>query len=100
MTGDPVLACMDGIVLKVIQGTTGYGRHVVLAHDDGWYTTYGHLSETLCKEGDRVSKGQKIGLAGSTGNSTGPHLHLIAQWMGHGSTGYILPDVVDPLKFL
>ena len=101
VTGDQVLSCRDGVVSVVLdKGTTGYGKRVVVEHADGWVTWYGHLSEFKCKVGDIVSRGQCIGLAGSTGNSTGPHLHLTVQHLGSGLSGYVLADVVDPLPLL
>ena len=74
--GSPVYAADDGIVLLVGAGTTGYGNYVVLEHNGGLQTLYGHLEKALVKAGDRVTQGQPIGLEGSTGNSTGPHLHF------------------------
>lgn len=74
--GSPVLAADDGVVLLVGSGTTGYGNYVVLEHNGGLQTLYGHLDKALVKVGDRVAQGQPIGLEGSTGNSTGPHLHF------------------------
>ena len=74
--GSPVLAADDGVVLLVGSGTTGYGNYVVLEHNGGLQTLYGHLDKALVKVGDQVVQGQPIGLEGSTGNSTGPHLHF------------------------
>jgi murein DD-endopeptidase MepM/ murein hydrolase activator NlpD len=54
----------------------GYGRHVVIYHDNGHVTVYAHLHDVFVKVGDTVQKGQRIGTVGSTGNSTGPHLHF------------------------
>ena len=50
--------------------------------------------------GDMVERNDVIGWAGKTGKTTGPHLHLIVQHIGHGLDGYVIPDVVDPLKYL
>lgn len=101
VTGDDVLACRDGIVAVVLdKGDVGYGKRVVIKHEDGWTTWYGHLSEFFCEPGEQVVRGQKIGEAGNTGNSTGPHLHLTVQHHGFGQSGYVLPDVVDPLPLL
>jgi murein DD-endopeptidase MepM/ murein hydrolase activator NlpD len=74
--GTPVLAADDGIVVVAVQGATGYGNHVVLAHDGGLTTLYGHLEQALVAQGQRVRQGQQIGLEGSTGASTGPHCHF------------------------
>ena len=54
----------------------GYGYYVILDHGDGFKTAYGHCSALFVNEGDNVLKGQKIAGVGSTGNSTGPHLHF------------------------
>jgi murein DD-endopeptidase MepM/ murein hydrolase activator NlpD len=74
--GSPVLAADDGVVVLVGSGTTGYGNYVVLEHSGGLTTLYGHLDRALVKVGDRVNQAQPIGLEGSTGNSTGAHLHF------------------------
>ena len=74
--GTQVLACDDGAVAAVGDGDTGYGRYVILAHRDGLLTLYGHLAQPLVKLGDTVIQGQPIGLEGSTGYSTGPHVHF------------------------
>ena len=72
--GSPVDAAMDGVV-SIIDAGPGYGTSLVINHDNGYQTVYGHLSERLVNLGDRVSKGQRIARSGDSGNSTGPHLH-------------------------
>ncbi len=74
--GTPVLAADDGVVAVVGAGNVGYGKFVILAHQGGFLTLYGHLDQAVVKVGDEVVQGQPIGLEGSTGNSTGPHLHF------------------------
>lgn len=71
----PILAARAGVVIWA--GDRGnYGNLVVLAHDDGLQTRYAHLSAITVKVGEQVSSGQQIGKQGSTGHSTGPHLHF------------------------
>jgi len=73
--GTPIVTCGDGKV--TFSGTKGsYGKLIIISHGSGVETWYGHCSELLVSEGQKVSGGQKIGLVGSTGNSTGNHLHL------------------------
>lgn len=89
--GAPITAAGDGVV-TFTGYRSGYGRTVVISHRlSGYRTSYCHLSKSLVKQGERVSKGQKIALAGSTGRSTGPHLHFMVE--KHGV-------LVDPLSVL
>jgi len=74
--GSQVLAADDGVVALVGSSSQGYGNYVILAHSGGLDTLYGHLATALVKVGDRVNQGQPVGLEGSTGNSTGAHLHF------------------------
>lgn len=75
--GDPVVASAEGTVSRAEDdGNTSYGLWVELDHGNGWTTRYGHLSRMDVKLGDRVPQGHVIGLVGSTGHSTGPHLHF------------------------
>ncbi|MBR3553819.1 MAG: peptidoglycan DD-metalloendopeptidase family protein [Clostridia bacterium] len=74
--GQPVYASRSGTVIGAIWGTTGYGRYVVIDHGDGFTTIYGHCSNLTVTEGQHVEKGYQIANVGSTGNSTGPHLHF------------------------
>jgi murein DD-endopeptidase MepM/ murein hydrolase activator NlpD len=89
-TGDPVRATANG---KVVSSgwAGGYGRMVEIDHGNGLSTRYGHLSEIDVKVGDQVKIGQVIGAVGSTGRSTGPHLHYETRIDG---------EAVDPQKFL
>lgn len=73
--GDPILAAGDGVV-EFAGYSSGFGYNVKIDHKNGFRTVYGHSSKLLVKEGDKVKKGQKIALVGSTGLSTGPHLHF------------------------
>ena len=74
--GTPIYAAAAGIVAAATPGTVGYGNHVIIAHDGHALTLYGHLEVMLVKPGQVVRQGQPIALMGSTGNSTGPHLHF------------------------
>ncbi|MEN9614336.1 MAG: hypothetical protein RLZZ347_643 [Candidatus Parcubacteria bacterium] len=76
--GTPVLAAASGEVLisRNFGWNGGYGQYIVIQHDNGTQTLYGHLSENIAYEGYHVVQGQVIGLSGNTGKSTGPHLHF------------------------
>ena len=89
-TGDPVRATANGKVVNA-GWSGGYGRMVEIDHGNGLSTRYGHLSEIGVKVGETVKIGQIIGAVGSTGRSTGPHLHYETRIDG---------DAVDPQKFL
>jgi murein DD-endopeptidase MepM/ murein hydrolase activator NlpD len=71
-----VKAAMDGEVILARNTQTGYGKVVFLRHDQGFLTIYGHLNVIMANEGEAVRQGQSIGGVGSTGRSTGPHLHF------------------------
>lgn len=78
-TGTPVMACKDGVVLEAKEGVSwgaSYGKAVVIDHGDGVRAVYAHLSEIEVKPKHKLKEGDVIGKVGSTGNSSGPHLHL------------------------
>lgn len=81
-TGTPVYAAFDGRV-RVSMYNRGYGNVVVVRHASGLETTYAHLKERNVQSGDYVSAGDVIGLGGSTGRSTGPHLHFETRYEGY-----------------
>lgn len=89
-SGEPILATASGIV--TFSGKLwGYGNIVIIEHQDGYETRYAHCKELLVSKGDLVRKGDKIALMGSTGRSTGPHVHYeVVQ-------GY---KKVDPEKYI
>jgi len=72
--GQPVRSPADGIVVKA-EWASGYGNVVYISHGYGYSTRYGHLSAFAVRPGARVKRGETIGYVGSTGRSTGPHLH-------------------------
>ncbi len=74
--GTPILASASGTVVLAKNGVYGYGRHIIIQHDSGYTTLYGHNSELYVSVGDRVSQGQIIAAMGSTGNSYGVHVHF------------------------
>ncbi len=84
-TGDTVRAAFNGIVRYIggVRQTGGYGNLVIVRHPNGLETYYGHLSRILVGENEVVKAGEIIGLGGSTGRSTGPHLHFETRYMGH-----------------
>jgi murein DD-endopeptidase MepM/ murein hydrolase activator NlpD len=81
--GDTVVASAGGTVTVVANyGDSGYGRWIEINHGDGYRTRYAHLSAQYVYRGQWVSKGQRLGAVGSTGNSTGPHLHYEQRYYG------------------
>ena len=77
-----------------------YGNHIIIEHADGWITWYAHLDSMISPVGDIVKRGYVIGLAGNTGKSSGPHLHLTVQHVDHGLDGYVVSDIVNPQDYL
>nr|MBE6191145.1 LysM peptidoglycan-binding domain-containing protein [Rikenellaceae bacterium] len=81
-TGEPIYATFSGRVRISQYNRGGYGNLVVIRHDNGLETFYGHLSERMVEPNQWVEAGQVIGLGGSTGRSTGPHLHFETRYYG------------------
>ncbi len=73
--GTKIYATGDGVIQMVKRDRWGYGTHIIIDHGYGYTTLYGHMSKASVKKGENVKRGQVIGLVGSTGKSTGPHLH-------------------------
>ena len=90
-----VYSMLPGRVFSVRHGNTGYGNYVVIDHGN-LRCLYGHLSDIYAKEGAVVQAGAVVGLVGSTGRSTGPHLHLQLQRLSDGNVW----TSVDPLPFI
>ena len=80
--GDTIVAAFDGKVRVVKYERRGYGKYVVIRHDNGLETVYGHLSKQLVEDNQLVKAGEPIGLGGNTGRSTGSHLHFETRFLG------------------
>jgi murein DD-endopeptidase MepM/ murein hydrolase activator NlpD len=89
--GSPIVAVDAGEVIKAVFANDGYGGLVIVAHPSGYETWYAHLSTIQVDTGQHVSRGQPVGLRGSTGLSTGPHLHFEVRENG---------QILNPLAFL
>lgn len=90
-TGTEIFATGGGVVEEVKTSNWGYGREVVINHGYGYKTRYAHLSAFKVKEGDKVNRGDVIGLMGNTGKSTGTHLHYEVEKDG---------QKVNPINFM
>lgn len=99
--GTPVKAIRSGKVTRLSRNQspyTGFGNVVIIDHGNGYQSVYAHLSKFACNVGDQIKQGQIIGYVGSTGKSTGNHLHLIVQ-----KTGFAVPsrqNTIDPQAIL
>jgi len=91
-TGAPIYAADAGVVVYAGWHPNGYGNVVMIDHMNGYHTVYAHLSAVNVSCGSNVGQGNVIGRAGSTGNSTGPHLHFEVRYFG----GFINPWTVLP----
>jgi murein DD-endopeptidase MepM/ murein hydrolase activator NlpD len=91
-TGSPLHAVDGGVVVYAGWNDFGYGNMVMIDHGNGWQSLYGHMSKINVHCGQGVSQAEVIGLMGSTGNSTGPHVHLELRNDQYGK--------VDPVQFL
>jgi len=91
--GSPIRASLDGVVVYINYSDIGYGNQIIIEHDDEWWTQYAHLEEILVEVGDEVIQGELIATMGSTGNSTGPHLHFEIRRSKFG-------DQLDPAPLL
>lgn len=74
--GTPLLAVCNGVVLECRNDTKGYGQYIKIQSEDGQHFMYAHLAEWATEEGATIASGTVIGLSGTTGNSSGPHLHF------------------------
>ncbi len=89
-TGTPIYATADGTVKTASFSNSGYGNHVIINHGYGYETLYGHMSKIKSRNGHKVKRGEVIGYIGSTGKSTGPHLHYEVRKNG---------QKIDPVYF-
>lgn len=80
--GDTIVSAFDGKIRIVKYERRGYGKYVVVRHENGLETVYGHLSKQLVEENQIVKAGEPIGLGGNTGRSTGSHLHFETRFLG------------------
>lgn len=75
-----ITAAAAGVVRHIsnppLSSKTGFGRYIIITHPNGWETLYAHLSSIVVKVGQKVTQGQRVGVKGTTGNSTGVHLHF------------------------
>ncbi|MBN1884502.1 MAG: peptidoglycan DD-metalloendopeptidase family protein [Candidatus Krumholzibacteriota bacterium] len=94
-TGEPVISTADGIV-TMAKKNGSFGLEVEINHGNGFKTRYGHLSKMLVKRGQRVKRGETIGLVGNTGRSTGPHLHyeVLFRKVHRDPLQYVIPEGV------
>jgi murein DD-endopeptidase MepM/ murein hydrolase activator NlpD len=90
-SGLPLIATANGEVFETGNDKNGYGLYVIIRHKYGFYTLYGHMQRFFVKEGQVISQGERIGLMGNTGLSTGSHVHYEIR---------IGTDVVDPMSYL
>lgn len=89
-TGDSVKVAFDGVVRMANYDKPGYGHYVLVRHYNGVETLYGHLSKRLVNVGDEIKAGDLVGWGGSTGRSSGPHLHFEVRYQG---------NAIDPKDF-
>ena len=87
----PIYACSGGVVVRAGWDPWGLGLHIRVDHGNGYETIYGHMSRLDVSYGDKVKKGETVGLMGSTGRSTGPHIHFMLKYQGSPQ---------DPLKYI
>ena len=82
--GDTIRSAFDNGVVRINKfNKRGYGYYVVVRHENGLETLYGHMSKILVEEGQHLKAGEPVGLGGSTGRSTGPHLHFELRYLGN-----------------
>lgn len=90
-TGTPIFATADGVIEMTRTSNQGYGNLLKIRHAFGFMTLYAHLNQFAVKPGQFIEKGDRVGFCGSTGNSTGPHLHYEVRFIG---------KTLDPKDFM
>lgn len=96
-TDNTIVAAASGTVRIAVNSTSGFGKYVIITHANGWETVYAHLASYSVEVGQKVTQGQKIGVKGTTGNSTGIHLHFEIS-KGRWSNSYT--HHVDPALYI
>ncbi len=98
--GTPIQSTGDGKVVKVENKSSGYGRSVTIDHGFGYVTLYAHMKDIVVRQGEKVTKGQKIGTIGNTGTSTGPHCHYEVHFNGKPVNPiHYCMDGLDPKEY-
>lgn len=100
--GEPILACADGVVAfaGTRKGYRSYGQTVLVDHGNDVLTHYAHMSKILVRKGQKIAKGDTVGLVGSTGRSTSPHLHLEVKVGSqlYNPMSYFLPEQLKEIQ--
>ena len=92
---DTIYAAFDGKVRLTNYEARGYGNYVIMRHSNGLETVYGHLNKFLVKQDQTVRAGQPIALGGSTGRSTGPHLHFETRYKAYAFNPQAIVDITN-----
>ena len=95
--GKDILAAKDGTIEVSATSNRGYGNHIIIDHNDGTKTVYGHCSSLNVKKGQSVKQGDVIAKVGTTGQSTGPHLHFEIRKRENPKGEY---KAINPIKYL
>lgn len=98
-SNDTIYAAFDGKVRLTNYEARGYGNYIIIRHPNGLETVYGHLNKHLVKPDQVVRAGEPIGLGGSTGRSTGPHLHWETRYMGYAINPQAIADIPNRRTF-
>jgi len=96
--GNPIYATGDGVVTKAEHEFFGYGNNIIISHGFGYKSRYAHLKTIEVEVGDKVVRGQRIGLSGNSGRSTGPHLHYEVIYRNEHVNPYGFMDLTIPAE--